>query len=188
MSIISFQPCSHKFDAVSSFFAYDPYIERFWQPILGPTATGLLNVLCLEALNNRDSFNISILELSRRTGTGARSGSSSPVMKQLTRLANMGLLAQSSENEYEISPQVPVLSPRCLSRLNPNEFQHHDLWLTRLFGDPLTTQKNKVNHLVMTMTMMGHSGQSISSSIENSGLHPSIIGKFVKSLQAADVA
>lgn len=177
MTFISFTPTTHKTDTISSFLAYDPYIERFWQPILGPTATGLLNLLSLEALNS-NIFTTTYAELSRRTGTGYRQGSASPAAKQLKRLHSFGLIRQRSENQYEISPQIPALSSRYLSSLHSKEKIHHEIWIDRLIANPLNTQINKASHLASCMIMMGYQKENINYALANSGLHPSIVGQI----------
>ncbi len=187
MSIISFSNKPQKTSTINTFLAYDPYIERFWQPILGPTACGLLNLLALEILIN-NQHSTSCVELSRRTGTGNREGKASPALKQLKRLGTFGLVKEIAENRYTIYSQIPMLNTNQLSFLTLKERTHHEIWLERITENPLQTQLNKATHLIIIMTMMGYSPGNVEMALNNSGLHPCVIGQLTKFYPISDVS
>ena len=178
MSLLKFIRESHNCQATTSFLSYDPYIERFWQPILGPTATGLINLLMLESYTSKE-FTFNDETLSARIGTGSRTGSSSPLRKQLNRLSQHKIISCFNDQCFGITPSIPQLPHRLLRRLEHYNSIEHDEWMTRLQDNPLRTQMNKAHHLVMVMTMMGYPNTSIALALECSGLHPSIIGKIL---------
>ncbi len=185
--LISFTVQPHRLDTTTSFYAYDPYIERFWQPFLGPSATGLLNIASMEA-HTASQFRYSLQELSRRIGTGLRSGQSSPVAKQLSRLCQFQLMTKISNDHYVVQSHIPALNDGYVRKLHSREAHYHESWIARLTSRPSATQQRKAGHLVMSMTMMGYDITTIRAAISRSGLHPSIIGKTLATLCVHNVA
>lgn len=179
MSIITFHPTQTKSDAVHSFFAYDPYIEAFLLPLLGPTATLLLNNLTIQSISENQSFQIDGSELSNRVGTGNRTGQCAPVFKQLSRLTKSGLIFEQGENEYLIPKTINPLPEYLVQRLSAKQRAEHDQWINRLSISPLSTQRRRLKLLISRLEIMGTSQQRVNKALLSSGLHPSIISEAI---------
>jgi hypothetical protein len=188
MSIITFVPQPQEVDSTLSFFAHDPYIERFWQPFIGPSATVLLNILSTQPHMGHEPFSFTREELSLRIGTGNRSGNSSPVVKQLNRLHQFKLIEQVQPELFSVHSHIGLLSPHLITRLSTHDRIFHEMWIQQLVEHPGRTQKRRAHHLVTTLAMMGYHDSVIEGAIERSGLHPSVIGEIIASLSASDVA
>lgn len=181
MSEITIHPTFTQSDSTYSFFAYDPYIETFWLPALGPTASLLINELSLRALISKDTQIISTRGLSQKIGVGARAGRSSPINKQLTRLVNAGIVQHIAENEYMVPRSIKPLSKYMLGRLNSDLVLEHDSWICRLSISPLSTQRRRAKALTSRLEIMGLNQSTIREILSSSGLHPSVIGELIRS-------
>lgn len=179
MNTLTFHPSDVAVDATSSFFAYDPYIETFWLPVLGPTATWLMNELCFQALTSSGSFTIPTHEMSLRVGTGSREGTSSPVVKQLSRLCQAHVVYRYSQSEYLVPRTIEPVKKPLILKLSDEQLARHEKWMDRLQTSPAETQKKRVRALVTRLEMMGSSEATISTALLSTGLHPSIIGQAI---------
>ncbi len=179
MTILTFHPTRTHADATLSFFGYDPYIEAFWLPAVGPTATWLINSLCLRALITSDTFSLSASELSTCVGTGMREGHSSPVHKQLTRLCQVGIFQEINASEYLVPRTIAPFTSYHARKLTDSQRNEHDQWMNRLNVSPLDTQRRRAQYLLTRLETIGLSESTIHSTLHGTGLHPSIIGEVI---------
>lgn len=119
-------------DPIIDTLGYDPndeYCERFWLPILGPTAFLLLKRIIIALELSPEGFHLNIGESSQALGLGLRIGKNSPVMKSLNRYCVLGLGKHNGGASYVIRRSLPPLSNRQI-RMFPDflneEFQQ---WL-----------------------------------------------------------
>jgi len=182
MSVLTFHINDDKPNTTSYFFGNDPYIEQFWLPFLGPTATLLLRNLSILALIKKPWFDYDAEELSRILGTGKRSSVSSPVIKQLSRLNRFGLIKQQNTQSILISPWVPTLNQDLVLKLPSNEKIRHHEWLEKITANHVHTFSKRLEHLITGMELMGIANEEIVIAVLNSGMHPSIIGKYIKDI------
>lgn len=182
MLTITFHVNQEHSNSLTSFFGNDPYIERFWLSFIGPTATSLLKYLSIRALTDSPWFDCDLAELSRRMGTGNRTGTSSPISKQLTRLHRFGLIHCYNETSYLVSDSIPKLSSDQIYKLPRYEQVAHDSWIQEIEKSPLKTYRARINNLITTMSLMGEDNNSIALAISNTGFHPSIIGEYLNDI------
>lgn len=180
MSEITVHPTFIQCDSTFSFFAFDPYIERFWLRALGPTATLLLNELTIRALISTSTQQLPVIELSRTLGIGARIGKSSPIYKQLNRLTNIGMLIANDKGEYLVPRTIKPLPDYILNKLDNEVKVDHAGWMDRLAISPLSTQRKRIRYLLNLLDSMGVSRAIQNDILGTCGLHPSIIGEFVQ--------
>ena len=187
MTLLAFIPISPNNNSTISFLANDPYIDTFWLPFLGPTATLLLHHLMTKALCETQEFEIIASELSSHIGVGNRDGTSSPMMKNLKRLCNFGLISNYNEKFY-IPTNIEILP---LSQLRKHDVaiqgQHQD-WIEKLKGNPLNTQRQKARFLFISLQIKSVNSSKIHTALSRSGLHPSIIGETIKQLTEKSTA
>ncbi len=72
------------------------YRKRWWLPVVGPTATCLLDLLADDIDSSWRTHQA--VELSAALGLGARTGASSPLIRTMNRLTQFGV------GEFDIAP------------------------------------------------------------------------------------
>ena len=110
----------------------DPYIEMFWLPILGPTATWLLRRLAGGLQHDPEGYTVDMVDLARGIGVNYTPGRHNPFARALSRCTMFGAAQQIAVQPHRtiavrsVLPQLPV---RHLSRLpHPLRIAHHD-WI-----------------------------------------------------------
>jgi len=108
----------------------DPYIEMFWLPVLGPTATWLLRRLATGLEHEPQGYTVVMDELARSIGVACTEGRHNPFTRALQRCIMFGVSHQvpsPANNALAVRTVLPSLSQRHLSRL-PEQLQllHQD--------------------------------------------------------------
>lgn len=111
----------------------DPYIEMFWLPVLGPTATWLYRRLVAGVLDdNIEFFDVDMADLARSIGVAHTTGRHNPFARALHRCTMFGVVqhvAQWPVHTVAVRRFLPVLPQRHLHRLpEPLQVAHHD-WM-----------------------------------------------------------
>lgn len=112
---------------------HDPYIEMFWLPVLGPTATWLYRRLVAGLLDaDADSFDVDMSNLARSIGVSNATGRHNPFSRALHRCTMFGATQQIAVEPVltlAVRRFLPTLPHRHLQRL-PEQLQiaHHD-WI-----------------------------------------------------------
>ena len=139
-----FTPVDHP-DARSrriGFDLTDPYIERCWSAVIGPSSTLLLRRLPTQRIA-RVPADIDAGELSRSMGLGAGAGERSRLAPTLERLVNLGLARPAADRAgLDVYRQVPPLTQRQLARL-PEWTRDAE---ERLLGAHLTQVDDSTRH------------------------------------------
>ena len=120
------------------FAVNDPYIEMFWLPVLGPTATWLYRRLVSGVLHSPSGYTINMDELARTIGVAYTQGRHNPFVRALQRCVMFGVaehIAIQPIRTLAVRKSLPALPQRHLGRL-PNQLQiaHHD-WMQNLRED-----------------------------------------------------
>lgn len=108
----------------------DPYVERCWGPVLGPTATMLLRRFPV-MWEERTPSTVTHGELSRSLGLGERSGRSSRLMHSLDRIVRHNLARWQDDGVIEVFCQAPGLELHQLRRLPEWTVRTHERLLDR---------------------------------------------------------
>ena len=107
----------------------DPYLERCWLPILGPTSVLLLRRM--PVLWQRDpAIGIPVDELAFVLGLGNGTGRHSPVWRTIDRLARFNFAYRVKDNLVEVYTEAPPLNARQLATLPESVRDAHDQLLT----------------------------------------------------------
>ena len=101
------------------------YVETFWLPILGPSATWALRRLARIAATN--DMTISVTELARALGLGTGTGRTSMIARTLSRLVMFGM-ARWDGQALAVRQAAAPLSARHLARLSPSLQRAHQSW------------------------------------------------------------
>ncbi|MEZ5381857.1 MAG: hypothetical protein R2754_08695 [Microthrixaceae bacterium] len=118
------------------------YAERFWLPVIGPSALWLLRWANSELTARGGAFDIGADELSIRLGLGAGTARQSPLRRSLKRLETFQLARRLNESVAEFRPGLAPLSLRQLSRLPVELRREHRAWLAQQAGLPATARSS----------------------------------------------
>src|SRR5688500_366759 len=130
-STLIISPVAHPNPRVhrAGFALDDPYLERCWLPVLGPTSVLLLRRMPI--LWQRDpAIGVPVDELAVALGLGAGTGRHSPVWRTIDRLARFNFAYRVSDNQVDVYTEAPPLNARHLASLPPTVRQAHDELLT----------------------------------------------------------
>jgi len=101
---------------------HDPrsvYVERFWTPVLGPSATMLLRRLADDLDAAPRGFVLDMAETGRALGLGGSEGRRSPLRRTLARCVRFGVARLFSTRTLAVRRMVPPLADHQLARLPP---------------------------------------------------------------------
>lgn len=111
----------------------DPYVEMFWLPVLGPTATWLLRRLASGLSADPAGFSVDMADLARGIGVAYSEGRHNPFGRALHRCVMFGAAQQIAAvpcRTVAVRRHLPVLAGRHLARL-PDQMQiAHVDWLS----------------------------------------------------------
>jgi hypothetical protein len=116
--------------AFNGFVARSDYVERYWLPVLGPSALLALRWSAEMLSSHPDGVSVRLSELARGLGLGTRGGSAGPAARALERLAYFGL-ARERSGTLMVRTHVPPLPPVLLRRLPQALRDSHGSWLLR---------------------------------------------------------
>jgi hypothetical protein len=117
-------------DPVVDRLGHDPrslYVETFWLPVLGPSATWLLRrwASCLESAP--DGCAMSVPEMSRALGLGERAGRNGPFMRTIARTVDFEMARVAGARALGVRTKLPPLARRHVTRLPSSLQLEHDL-------------------------------------------------------------
>jgi hypothetical protein len=115
-----------------------PYVEFFWLPILGPSATVLLWRLQFELRVEPDGCAVNLDELSRDLGLGTSESKHAPLPRAIARLVHFGLAKRLAAGQLAVRYSVGPISEQQLRGLSAQLQMLHRLVLSRAekAGDP----------------------------------------------------
>jgi len=118
-------------DPLVEYWGFEPdslYVERFWLPVLGPTATWLVRRLNYELGNTSDfrgAVDIDLGYVATTMGLSFAAGRNSPFTKAIQRLVMFGI-AHSTEDGFALRTMLPAVAGRHARRW-PEAFKaEHD--------------------------------------------------------------
>jgi len=109
----------------------DRYVEMFWLPILGPTATWLLRRMAGGLFEQPDGYAVDLHDLAHCLGVSYASGKQSPFARALQRCVMFGVSQQVAivpQHTLAVRTVLPRLSQRHLSRLSDQLVTAHGQW------------------------------------------------------------
>jgi hypothetical protein len=120
-------------DPVIDTLGYDPrswYVEQFWLPIVGPTATWLLRRIVSRFDTEPDGFDLDLDETAKGLGLGGKEGRHSPFQRALGRCVIFKLARPQGPGALSVRRRIPPLPRRHLDRLPPTLQTMHEDWST----------------------------------------------------------
>ncbi|HSO95230.1 MAG TPA: hypothetical protein VLV81_04245 [Acidimicrobiia bacterium] len=166
-------------DATIDTLGHDPrsaYVETFWLPILGPTAVLLLRHLATRFDLTPADVELHVAETSQALGVGHRDGSSSPILRTLSRLEQFGLACRDPLTPtIAVRRNLPPVTRRQLVRL-PMATQHHHAQLAEMnLREPAHTEaRRRARRLALLLHEQGNSDEQVERALASIGFHPAI--------------
>lgn len=117
-------------DPVLDQLGHDPrslYVERYWLPILGPSATLLLRRLAMSLEEAPDGFTLECSAWAQELGIGMRGGKNGPFWRAVQRCCRFGT-AQRNGSQLLVRPKLPPLSMHQVMRLPDHLHASHHEW------------------------------------------------------------
>jgi hypothetical protein len=165
-------------DPVLDTIGYDPrsrYAETFWLPTLGPTALLLLRHLAGRFERHPGSIELPVAETSHALGLGQRDGSSSPIVRTLTRLEQFDLACSDGDTTVAVRRSLPPVQRRHVRRLPAGlQAEHADWSDAELDEPPVATARRRARRLALTLLEQGDSLDSAEHALFSCGFHPAV--------------
>jgi hypothetical protein len=156
--------------------AFDPrshYVERFWLPVLGPSAIWLLRRLADRFDEEPDGFVLDLDEAARCLGLGASASRHAPLRRALARSVRFGLARRPATEKLEVLERLPRVMPRHLIRLPISLQEQHRAWVDAEAGAEESVRLRRQARLVaLDLRELGVDDASIERHLLRRGVHP----------------
>jgi hypothetical protein len=104
------------------------YVELFWLPTLGPSATWLLRRSAVFLLGSTEDFTLDFDWLATSLGLGRGDSRHAPLPRAIDRLVRFNLAQRLGDEHLAIRTQVPALPAHHAARLDPLTQELHRTW------------------------------------------------------------
>lgn len=166
-----------------------PYVERFWLPVLGPSATWILRNLA-EGLDRRpDGYRVDLATVARSVGLGGTPARNSPFLRGLERITRFGLARYRAVDELEVRRHVPPLSAQLERRLPAGlRSEHRERASTGarfpgVASRPVTPTAAEVRrraiHLAQSLLELGEAPAEVEVQLHRWRFHPALAHEAV---------
>ena len=165
-------------DPILDTLGFDPrsrYVETFWLPTLGPTAVLLLRHLADRFDRQPGGIELAVSDTSHALGLGQRDGSSSPIVRTLTRLSQFDLACDDGAGTVAVRRNLPPVNRRHLKRLPGDVQAEHAEWTdARLAEAPLATARRNSRRIAFTLLEQGEGADHVERVLHAMGFHPAV--------------
>lgn len=173
-------------DPVIDTLGYDPrsaYVEHFWLPVLGPTATWLVRRLVL-SLDADDAVEVDRTEVALSLGVGGRDGRNSPFGRAVGRCVSFEVARWRGRDELAVRTHLPPLPRRHLLRLPLGLQERHRQWTAANGADsPLQQQRSKARRLALGyLDLVGRQdgADAVEVQLVRHGVHPALASEATR--------
>jgi hypothetical protein len=104
------------------------YVELFWLPTLGPTATWLLRRSAIYLLSPGDDFTVDFDWLARSLGLDTGSGRHAPLPQAIDRCMQFGVAKRLSDDRIAMRRMMAPLPDHHVAQLDPLTKELHRTW------------------------------------------------------------
>lgn len=165
-------------DPVIDELGHDPrsdYVESFWLPILGPSATWLLRHLTIRLEESPDGIELAMEDTARALGLGERLTANGPFARTLQRCVDFDMAEWRGQGRLAVRLRLPPLARRHLRRL-PDSLQAkheaaHQVRRTELAPDGLRRHGCR---LALSLVDLGEDQQATEQQLRRLRFHPAL--------------
>jgi hypothetical protein len=171
-------------DAVIEQLGHDPrsaYVERFWLPVVGPSATWLARRISVRMEAAPEGFTAHLGDLAREIGLGTKGGRHSPILHTVDRLAGFGIAQRVRADTLAVRRRLPPLTRTQVARLPTGLRQAHDQWIEAQAARrsaPVVPHpadvRERARRLALSLAEMGEDQDSIERQLHRWRFHPAI--------------
>jgi hypothetical protein len=147
------------------------YVETFWLPVLGPSATWLLRRIADGLETEPDGFDLDLDRMGRRLGINASDRTNSPMRLALDRCLRYGLARRTATNSLSVRRFVPYLPRRALLRLPTFIQEMHQTWPTA-DGDDAVRLRRRARLVALDLRDLGVDVAAIERHLLRRAVHP----------------
>ena len=144
------------------------YVEMYWLPVIGPTATWLLRRLNDVVRANPNGVEVDLADLA--TSMGLANRPNSPFERSIDRLVRFGL-AQHTAYGLAIRTRIPDLAERHVRRLPESLQTSHR---AAAADTPSLDELDRAHHIAVAMSATGDHPGDIEEQLEAIGIPASV--------------
>ncbi len=157
---------------------HDPrssYAERYWLPVLGPSALWLLRHLVAGFDEHPERYELDLLDAPRAIGVGGRGGNHSPFANTVNRLIQFGFLQIAGPSLLIVRTKMPTLTRRQLLRVPERLRAAHDEEVERhQSARAPQDHKARARTLALSLLELGEDVHSAEKQLHRWRFHPAI--------------
>lgn len=171
-------------DPLLESMGHDPrsaYVERFWLPVLGPSAVWLLRHLAAELEAHPGGTTIDTTDTARALGVGGRGGRNSPFLRSVERIVTFGMARQIAETHLQVRTAMAPLTQRQLQRLPTALQRDHELWIARDAEEPpAQAYRQRARALAASLLALGEELDAVERQLHRWRFHPAVAHEAVR--------
>lgn len=153
----------------------DTYCERFWLPLLGPSAVLLARQLADRLEDQPEGFALAADDASRSLGLGVPSGRRSAFHRTMSRLAQFRLVHFDADDILLARRRLPGLSRSQVLKLPGPLKEAHDAWRSAEASAPaLPVLRERARRLALSLLELGESPPEVERHLLRLRFHPSL--------------
>ncbi|HEX3947299.1 MAG TPA: hypothetical protein VHW47_06315, partial [Acidimicrobiales bacterium] len=162
-------------DPVVESAGFDPrstYVERFWLPLLGPSATWLLRRIADGLDTSPEGFALDLDETARALGLGGLGSRHSPFRRAILRSTRYGLVRHAGTGTLAVRRMVSAIPHRHVARLPVSLQEQHDRWT-----EPrpiMAAERRRARLLALDLAVLGEDRAAVERHLLRWGLHPAL--------------
>lgn len=132
-------PWSDPIIDVHGFDPRDPYVERFWLGIIGPSVTWLMRRFARGLDEHPEGFRIDLADTARAIGLGESTAKNSQMWRTIDRACSFGLAQRFGDRQLAVRTHLAPLTRRQLARLPKAVQVSHGRYLEQRVAASATT-------------------------------------------------
>lgn len=158
----------------------DTYCERFWLPLLGPSAVLLTRQLADRLEQEPEGFAVATDDASRALGLGAPNGRRCAFHRTVQRLAQFKLLHHDDDGTLLVRRRLPGLSRTQVLRLPRGLREAHDDWAAAASTTPaLPVLRERARALAVSLLQLGESREEVGRHLRHLRFDPPLCREAV---------
>ena len=165
-------------DPVLERLGHDPrstYTERFWLPLLGPSAVLLARQLADRLEQEPDGFPLAAEESSRSLGLGDPAGRRSAFSRTVARLAQFRMVHLDGDDVLLTRRRFPGLSRSQAAKLPTTARVAHEAWREAEQRTPaLPVMRERSRSLALSLLELGEAPLEVEAHLHRLRFHPSL--------------
>ncbi len=151
------------------------YVEIFWLPMLGPSATWLLRRLAEGLWRAPTGYDLDLEQAARSLGLGGVGSGRSPFRRAMARCTRYGTARHVAPRVLAVRRRLATVPERALLRLPPSLQEQHRRWAaTARSGADLATARRRARALALDMATVEPEPAALEQRLLRWGVHPAL--------------